>query len=279
MRERYERPVEKTITPMSTATGVRTALDKRSQADGSEKRETMVIQTLAHELRQPLSAMESIAYYLDLVLDRGDQRARDHALRLHGLVEQSNWILSCALEMALDLAPKLEPGLNLDLSQNLSLLPNKDNHSLSPVLLDLTELITQSIAAHLLPGQAGPELNFADELPLVVLDPARGRVLIANLLALFERLAEHPHRACVNVAADAEACTVVLEIAAAVDCENPRELSPKELSWGAGGTMGLESMRRVAQAHSGDLTASADSVGGYRARLSLPASPRVSCST
>ncbi len=230
---------------MSTATGVRTALEKPLPAGMPEK---LVMQTLAHELRQPLSAMESIAYYLDLVLARGDQRARDHALRLHGLVEQSNWILSCALEMALDVST-VSP----------------------PVLVDLTEMITQAIAAHLLPGQTGPDLHFAEQLPLVALDPARGRVMMANLLALFDRLAERPHRACVTVAADSAAGIVALEIVAPVDCENPRELTPKELSWGAGGTMGLESMRRVAQAHGGDLTYSADSVDGYRARMTLPA--------
>ena len=219
------------------------------------------MQTLAHELRQPLSAMESIAYYLDLVLDRGDQRARDHALRLHGLVEQSNWILSCALELA-------------------------NERDLVPALVDLTELVTQAIAARLLPGQTPPELILADDLPLVHLDPARGRVLISNLLALFERLAQRPHRVQVRTSftlLDSMLDSVVLELAVAVTRDpmrlreplqaRPQVLSTQPVSWGTGGAMGIESMQRVVQAHGGDLEVFADPRNGYRAILSLPAGP------
>ena len=232
---------------MSTATGARTALSRVPASTPD-----LVIQTLAHELRQPLSAMESIAYYLDLVLDHGDQRARDHAARLHGLVEQSNWILSCGLELAL-LSDTSKP--------------------IVPVLVDLTELITQTLAGRLLPGQAPPELILADDLPLVNLDPARGRVLVANLLTLFERLAERPSRVQIRTSftlMDAALDSVVLELCAPVGHD---KLPLRELSWGAGGLMGIESMQRVAQAHAGQLEVFADRRMGYRAILSLPAGP------
>src|ERR1700681_2067534 len=60
----------------------------------------VVLETVAHELRQPLSAIESIAYYLNLVLPQDGSSGRAQAARLQELVEQSNWILSCALQLA-----------------------------------------------------------------------------------------------------------------------------------------------------------------------------------
>src|ERR1700686_10155 len=80
----------------------------------------MALQMIAHELRQPLSAIESIAYSLGLILPPGDDRARGPVARLQQLVEQSNWILICGLQLA-------------------------DQTPLAPVPLDLQQLIRQAI--------------------------------------------------------------------------------------------------------------------------------------
>jgi signal transduction histidine kinase len=58
---------------------------------------------LSHELRQPLSSIESIAYYLEMVLTNAGQEVLDHCAELRRLVEESSWILDDA-----SLAMKLE---------------------------------------------------------------------------------------------------------------------------------------------------------------------------
>lgn len=55
------------------------------------------ISTLAHDLRQPLSAIEAIAYYLEMTLPAEQLEARQHLLRLQELVEHSSTILSHAV--------------------------------------------------------------------------------------------------------------------------------------------------------------------------------------
>jgi signal transduction histidine kinase len=47
---------------------------------------------LAHELRQPLSVIDSLAYYLELTVD--DEKARGHLRQIQAKVLQANRILS-----------------------------------------------------------------------------------------------------------------------------------------------------------------------------------------
>ena len=56
--------------------------------------------TLAHELRQPLSNIEAIAYYLSMILPPDDAKIQPQLARIRELVEQSNSILSTALGLA-----------------------------------------------------------------------------------------------------------------------------------------------------------------------------------
>jgi signal transduction histidine kinase len=56
-----------------------------------------IIRNLAHELRQPLSALESIAFYLDLMLNQEDPKMRKQLRRLRQLVQQSDWAVSNAV--------------------------------------------------------------------------------------------------------------------------------------------------------------------------------------
>ena len=76
---------------------------------------TSMVRQIAHELRQPLSTMESIAYYLDLILPRDDEKARTQVERLRQLVDQSNWIVSNAVHyvQAAPPSPRGVPVLDL----------------------------------------------------------------------------------------------------------------------------------------------------------------------
>jgi signal transduction histidine kinase len=51
------------------------------------------LRELVHELRQPLSSIEAIAYYLEMTLPAGQVQARLHMTQLQRLVEEANSIL------------------------------------------------------------------------------------------------------------------------------------------------------------------------------------------
>jgi signal transduction histidine kinase len=151
------------------AAGVQTAaaVQPVSQYEGGA-----LLRTVAHELRQPLSAIDSISYYLDLVLPRGDNRARDQASRLHALVQQSCAILSCALDLS-------------------------DTRPIEPQWVSLEELLTQAVVAARNTAQdTALRLELSGDLPPVSLDPQRGSRMMEHLLILFLPLsnAEHPVR-------------------------------------------------------------------------------------
>jgi len=47
-----------------------------------------IFRHLSHELRQPLSSIESIAYYLEMILTSADQEVLDHCAELRRLVDR-----------------------------------------------------------------------------------------------------------------------------------------------------------------------------------------------
>jgi hypothetical protein len=52
---------------------------------------------LVHDLRQPLSSIEAIAFYLDLHLSPDQDEARKYVLKLQDLVEEAHQVLSRAV--------------------------------------------------------------------------------------------------------------------------------------------------------------------------------------
>jgi len=202
-----------------------------------------VMQTIAHELRQPLSAIESTAYYLGLVLPRGDERARVHVARLRQLVEQSNWILSCGLQLTDDTPPTLDR-------------------------VDLEEFITQTITAAITPPARKPALDLAGNLPPVRLDPGRGRALITNILTLFQQISGSEHRVRVKTEFDGDEANRLVALDIAVGA--PGRTS--EAALGPGAALCLSSVRHTVDAHGGTLTVSVGPPEDLvRMRIVLPA--------
>ena len=75
-------------------------LDESAGESRVEPNVETIIRNLAHELRQPLSALESIAFYLDLMLTQEDPKTRKQLRRLRQLVQQSDWAVSNAIVTA-----------------------------------------------------------------------------------------------------------------------------------------------------------------------------------
>ena len=118
--------------------------------------------TLAHELRQPLSTIESIAYYLELALPHADPRVVEQLTRLRHLVAQSGWILSDALALAPSAPAR-------------------------PQAVDLDELISEFVLDHLQaePGHDCFELELGG-VP-VWIDVQQGRQLVCGIGRFFAR--------------------------------------------------------------------------------------------
>jgi signal transduction histidine kinase len=195
-----------------------------------------VLHAIAHEIRQPLSTIESIAYYLSLSLPVDDKH-REQLARVQQLVEQSSWILSSGLGLA-------------------------DSRPAEPETVDLEELIKRSISAR--PASIDPRVkcDFAASLPLVQLDPVYGRALVENVLGLFRQLATEAHP--VRLRTSAFANGVAMELSTSV---------PGYRSIGSlppGSALCLDCARRIAAMHGGSLIHSIDPAIGIRVRVMLP---------
>ena len=146
---------------MSPATIV-ISLDESAGESREEPSAVAIIRNLAHELRQPLSALESIAFYLDLMLTQEDPKMRKQLRRLRQLVQQSDWAVSNAVLTA-GAAP-----LTLD-TVNLADL--------------VAECATSWAAEHSL--QVG--LVRPDQFRVQLLDEDQIRVLLRNILSFIRR--------------------------------------------------------------------------------------------
>ena len=189
-----------------------------------------VVRLMAHELRQPLSTIESIAYYLNLVLPREDHRAREQLSRRQGLIEQSNWILSNGVRCV-----------------EVSVSARE--------LVDLEEIVSEALAR--LPADASVDTCFAGSLPQVLLDPGQGREIVEGLLSLLSKgpADAPPIQICTHHAGG----RIVVEIT-----------SPgRTPSQAAGASLSLESARKSVHANGGMLEYSTN-LSGAKISISFP---------
>lgn len=191
---------------------------------------------MAHELRQPLSTIESIAYYLTLVLPKDDEKVHEQLLRIQQLVEQSNWIVTSAQQLT-------EPMLAAH----------------EPVRLD--DLVREIVAERSVLDD-GPAVNIEGELPAVHADRALARALVDNLLMLFRAISTPSFPARLNLRPDAAG------IAIEMGTDAPGYKS--EASLGPGATLSLDSARRIVAAHHGLFELQLDPANGVRLRVMLP---------
>ncbi|MDX2150458.1 MAG: hypothetical protein SFV54_06975 [Bryobacteraceae bacterium] len=197
--------------------------------DGRRGKESLlVVQHLAHELRQPLSAIETIGYYLKMIADGGDPKALEQIEKLQHLVDRANWILDDAIHYLQACPPR-------------------------PALFDVNEMISQLCAELSLEGEHYVHLQLGENLPLTMLDPAQGEHMLKNVLALAQRVSGAPFEVRIGTAASAEQIEVQFEFSAT--CAPPGDLgellSPFAADAPDGRGLALASARRIAEAHGG----------------------------
>ena len=63
----------------------------------SDAPQYQVLSSMAHDLRQPLSNIEAIAYHLSLILPQNDRKIQAQLARIRELVKQTDDILSSSV--------------------------------------------------------------------------------------------------------------------------------------------------------------------------------------
>jgi len=206
-----------------------------------------VVRHIAHELRQPLSTIESIAFYLEMVLPRTEGKARRQLAKLQQEVHQINWILSDAIHF-LRAAP-----LNLH-------------------LMDLSEVVSRCLSEWNSTQSTGVSLRLAEDLPLIQLDLEQIQHLLRNIVAFFTRIAEPERpimlrtfvqdgRVALEVNANAPHCT---------EADTQPLFEPFDSHLPGGSGLGLASVRRIAEAHGASLDMNVSPAGSVTLTLAFP---------
>lgn len=177
------------------------------------------IRLLTHELRQPLSCMEAITFYLDLIVPSDDLRVRQQIDKLRGLVDQ----MSTSIEDVVHLS---------------QIAPSQ------PEVLDLNAIIEEATQESPRVCPTRCELHLSDRTPRVRMDSAQLRHLIGSLVAFFQCYGEdrgvtHVHTYCGG---------------AGITLRIRREGGPETPS----GRLTLASARRIVEAHDGTMRFDSD---------------------
>ena len=85
---------------MSAATAVLVETPAYFEAPISKPSADEAIRNLVHDLRQPLSSIEAVAYYLEMTLPPDQLQARHYMRRLQQFVDQAESILSRSASLA-----------------------------------------------------------------------------------------------------------------------------------------------------------------------------------
>ncbi len=196
-----------------------------------------VIRHLTHELRQPLSALESIAFYLQMTVGAGASDVGAQVGRLQQMVDSANWVLSDVLHL-LQMAP-----------------PN-------PEAVDVAELADDVLTESWVTDGLVIQKEFAAELPAAWVDLEQLRHLLRGVLQFLRRSVDDP--GAVNISANATGDEFQLEFRAAAASVSIAPLfNPLEPNQ-------LLTCRRISENNGGGFDVGKDDLGWICLRLSLP---------
>jgi nitrogen fixation/metabolism regulation signal transduction histidine kinase len=217
------------------------------QAIPPQPASAQVVQHLAHELRQPLSTMESIAYYLEMVIPQHDRRSHKQLTKLQHLVSQMSWILSDSIHY-LRAAPS------------------------NPQVMDLNEIVTGVMSALAVDEGSAFTSELAGAPIMIRADLAQCRHMIRSALTLFSQMARGA--AGVRVTTLIEDGHAVLRIGApAVQMPEGRAemlFEPFLPHLPAGCGLGLASVRKILEGHGGRATAYSSDRAGTCLEAAIP---------
>ena len=143
-----------------------------------------VVRHLAHELRQPLSAIESVAYYLRMTMPQHESKQRLQLDRLDQMVELAEWILTDAVHY-------LEAA------------------SAAPQLLDLHEVLAEELTAREMEDRRRT-IDIEPRRALVRMDVAQARHLVRSLFAVGHKMSRSA--SMMHLRAWVENCEVLVKL-------------------------------------------------------------------
>jgi signal transduction histidine kinase len=205
-----------------------------------------IVGQIAHELRQPLSAMEAIVYYLHLTV-ADDPRTRAQIDKLRQLIEQSGSILSDAVHY-LQAAPARPE--------------RRDLHETLAECLSRLATLDQNLIA----------LDLADPFPLINFDLTQMHHLIATALRFCFRASRRAHPVEITTHVEAQHAIVSFStLAPHLDIPSPEGLfTPFEEHPAAAAGLGLASVRRISETHGGACRLLAGPDSRLTLRVELP---------
>jgi signal transduction histidine kinase len=205
---------------------------------------TEVVRQLSHELRQPLSTMESISYYLSMVVPRHDLRIRQQVDKLQQLVEQMNWVLADAVHFFQAMPP-------------------------NPQLIDLNELVSETIVDEQ-NAQPPLQVSLCESVAVVAMDPAQARHCVQSLIGLVRKWAHGE----VRVTTQRVGTEVHLRVAAPQlriqSAEASLIFEPFRPHAPAGAGLAFASVRRIAEANGGRAEVHLNEPKGVTVSVELP---------
>ena len=233
---------------MTEATSAVPAKSLSMRDEGPSYETKAVVLHLAHELRQPLSTIETTAYYLRILLSQQNEKAQQQLEKMQQVVHQANWILSDAVHF-LQAAPP------------------------HPQLVDLDELVSESVSETARGEPAWVQVHLAPQPTLVRLDLEQAHHLLRNVLLFFRRFCQPEPE--VELRTSVAAGTVSLELSCPALALHHRDLDsmfePFSSHLPAGSGLALASVRRIAEAHGGAAGFQPAADGTWKLIVSFPA--------
>ena len=205
------------------------------------------LRQIAHHLRQPLSTIEALAYYLSITLPPAETKALDQLEKMQRLVQEANLILSDAVHY----------------------FRASRSH---PARVDLNELALNALAE--MPADDNQPVRFTcgPAFIPVNLDAAQAGHMLRNLAGYLRQVSLGG--GVIECAASANELEAELAIGVASAACCPEELASlldrDSPHLGSGSGLAMASVRRIADAHGGRIGIQAQPPGGMRLTVTFP---------
>ncbi|MCS7025889.1 MAG: hypothetical protein NZV14_13890 [Bryobacteraceae bacterium] len=161
-----------------------------SSVEGNKVDAAGVVRHLAHELRQPLSTIESSAFYLQVLLQNHPNASiTSHLSRIQAGVQHLDWILADFVHYLCSIEPK-------------------------PQLVDLCEILGGILAEPPFANASEIVFTASDSPILVLLDPAHAQHLVRTAIHVFRQLAAGDQPLRIQLASEGE--SVLFEVSVSV---------------------------------------------------------------
>ncbi len=207
-----------------------------------------IVRQLAHDLRQPLSVIESVVYYLGIVLPRDEPRARQQLDKVRDQIRQINWTIGDALHLLQALSASVEPA-------------------------DLNHLVSRSLSEWAESEDIHVRVKLGAGLPHVEVDTGQIHHLLHSLVVFFEQMSDSAEQPVVTTSIRPDGvCLAVHGAAAPASAEDwQRLLDRSGAVFPHGSALSLACIRRICETHRARFEAEARPPSGFTLAVVFPA--------